>query len=496
VNLETLLKSICPLRVEGPVTAEVSGVVYDSRKVEPGHVFAALPGTNQDGTRFVAEALARGARAVLCERSRDELEGLPPPEAREKITCIQVRDARQSVAQMAAAYYGHPAQKLCVVGVTGTNGKTTVTYMIQSILKAVGEPTGLVGTIHYDIGDRRLEAQRTTPEAPELQSLLAQMVERGCRAAVMEVSSHALRQHRVSGVAFDAAVFTNLSGEHLDYHETIEAYFASKARLFDDLLQKDATRSRAIINVDDPWGAKLAAREHVKARAITFGVQEEGAVGVEEVSVTAGGSRFRVVTPWGDAYVRLKLLGRFNVSNAMAAIACCAALGISPRVAAAALSGMEAVPGRLEPLPNTRGVRVFVDYAHTDDALEHVLNAVREIARGRLIVVFGCGGDRDPGKRERMGRVAASLADWSVLTSDNPRSEAPAAIIEAIARGFGEQRCFDVVEDRKAAIARALALARRGDAVLIAGKGHEAYQEIGSARLPFDDRQVARGLLA
>jgi UDP-N-acetylmuramoyl-L-alanyl-D-glutamate--2,6-diaminopimelate ligase len=351
-----------------------------------------------------------------------------------------------------------------------------------------------VSTVEYEIGPRSIPAGQTTPDAPALQSMLAKMVEAGCRSAVMEVSSHALVQKRTAGIDYDVAVFTNLTHDHLDYHRTMEEYFEAKALLFRGLgmADKDAT---AVINVDDPWGQRLLALSDVTATMLSYGVDADADVTATDVALTPEGSRFRVRTPWGEAALALRLLGRFNVSNALAALAACGSLGVPLDRIVPVLSEIALVRGRLEEVDTGKGFQVFVDYAHTDDALEHVLKTLREITRGRLIVVFGCGGNRDKTKRAAMGRAASRFADHSIITSDNPRNEEPAAIISDIRQGFNGSAECGVIEDRRQAIAWALHLAREGDVVLVAGKGHEAFQEFANKTVPFDDRQVVREMV-
>jgi UDP-N-acetylmuramoyl-L-alanyl-D-glutamate--2,6-diaminopimelate ligase len=404
---------------------------------------------------------------------------------------VRVADARVAVAELACAFYQRPSSRLQMFGVTGTNGKTTTTYMIRDILRADGREPGLIGTVEYQIGARVIPASRTTPDAPTLQSLLAQMVGAGCRSAVMEISSHALHQHRTHGTAYDVGVFTNLTREHLDYHETLEKYFDAKALLFQSLgrMEKHAV---AVVNIDDPWGQKLAQMKDLQADILTYGVSADAMVRAQEIDVTPQGTRFRARTPWDGLRIETRLLGRFNVSNALAAIAACGATGTRLDLMEATLSAMSPVPGRLEEIRTTRGFSAFVDYAHTDDALEHVLTTLRELTARRLIVVFGCGGNRDRSKRPAMGQVAARLADYSILTSDNPRREDPAAILQQIREGFGTSTQFETIENRGDAIRRAMEMAGEGDVVLVAGKGHESFQEFANTTLPFDDREVVR----
>ncbi len=461
---------------------EIAGIAVNSRQVRPGYLFAAIPGECADGWDYVDDAIQRGAVAIVTEHTADPRHG---------VCLITVPDVHAAFAQIASALNGHPTRDLKVVGITGTNGKTTTSYMVRDVLKSGGIDAGLIGTVAYEVGERIISAGRTTPDAATLQDLMKQMVSADCTAAVMEVSSHALVQKRVSGIDFDVAVFTNLTRDHLDYHGTMEAYFEAKASLFRGL----APTATAVINTDDPWGARLHG-ETLPCRTLTTGMGGAVDVTAERVVVDIGGCAFIAKTPWGDQEIRLQLLGRHNVSNALACIAACGVLGVSPSDAARGLSRLAAVCGRLEPIRSDRKFSVFVDYAHTDDALSHALTTVRELTTGRVIVVFGCGGDRDKTKRSVMGGVASSLADVVVVTSDNPRSEAPAAIIEDILSGIDASAAtIETVEDRAQAIHQAIEMADDGDSVLIAGKGHETYQECGSRTIPFDDHEVARTAL-
>ncbi len=482
MRLEYISKVIQPLTIRGPQGLEIEGIAYDSRQVKPGYLFVALHGHQREGHDFVGDAVHRGAVAVVSQSG--EL-------GRRDVTAIDVEDPRRALAEIACAFYGEPSHSLQMIGITGTNGKSTTAFMCRDILKAAGRAPGLIGTIRYEIGERSIPASRTTPEAPDLQFMLDQMLRAGCKSAVMEVSSHGLDQKRVWGIDYDVGVFTNLTQDHLDYHKTLEQYFGAKSLLFRGLGQMEKTAT-AVINIDDPWGMQLANTGGFSARLITFGTHPGAMVRAEEFEVTAGGSTFDFATPWGNGRVYLKLLGRFNVSNALAALGACGALGVDPKVMAEALSEMSCVPGRLEPVRNDRGLSVFVDYAHTPDALANVLRTLREIAPKRLLVVFGCGGNRDRGKRPLMGAAAATLADYSVVTSDNPRGEDPSAIIAEITAGFGAAGNFEVEVDREKAIAKALSLARPGDVVLVAGKGHERVQEFANTVVPFDDRDAVR----
>ncbi|MBU0677251.1 MAG: UDP-N-acetylmuramoyl-L-alanyl-D-glutamate--2,6-diaminopimelate ligase [Verrucomicrobia bacterium] len=482
MRLESIIEVIQSLTVTGRQNVDVNGITYDSRQVRPGNLFVAVQGQHADGRDFIRDAIRRGAVAIVSDSPKWE---------RSDVSHIHVEHPRRALAEIACAFYGNPSSHLQLIGITGTNGKTTTAFMAESILEKAGRRPGLIGTVQYDIGERSIPAIRTTPEAPELHAMLDQMVEAGCRSAVMEVSSHALDQKRVWGVDFDVAVFTNLTREHLDYHKTMERYFAAKLQLFRGLGQMEKPAS-AVINIDDSWGLELANTQGFRAQCKTYGEHPGANVRAENITAGAEGCDFDLISPWGNAEVHLELIGRFNVSNALAAISACGCLGVDLDIMLSALRQLRSVPGRMEPVPNTRGFNLFVDYAHTDDALSNALSTLRAITEKRLIVVFGCGGDRDKGKRPRMGKVASKFADYTILTADNPRNENPAHIVEDIREGLSSSDSFEIDLDRRTAIRKAIDLARPGDTVLIAGKGHESYQEFNRTIVPFDDVEIAR----
>ncbi len=486
MQLKELVEQLPDASIEGPLDREVAGLAYDSRRVTPGMVFIAMPGQRADGHEFIGAAIERGATAVICERNG----GL-----RQKATKIRVPDAREALARAAISFYRNPGAKLKLIGVTGTNGKTTVAFMIKEILEAAGLHTGLIGTVRYEIGDRVIPAQRTTPEALELQQMLAQMVKAQCQACVMEVSSHALEQRRVFGLEFDVAIFTNLTRDHLDYHGTMESYYVAKKKLF-TALEQGGRQSVAIVNLDDDYGARLANEVHVED-LLTYGLQETARLRASRIELGRDGSRFVVETPLHKFACRLPLIGRHNIYNALAAVGAGVAMQVKELTIQAALNAMPPVPGRLETVSCGQPFGVFVDYAHTDDALKNVLTTLREITKGRVLLMFGCGGNRDTGKRARMGRVAAELADFTLITSDNPRKEEAAKIAAQIEEGFRSVKPQDyrVELDRRRAIQLIIGQASAGDAVLIAGKGHEAYQEFEDTVVPFDDRLHAQEVL-
>ncbi|MBA3270851.1 MAG: UDP-N-acetylmuramoyl-L-alanyl-D-glutamate--2,6-diaminopimelate ligase [Acidobacteria bacterium] len=467
--------------------AAMSAVIYDSRRAISGSVFVALRGLKADGSHFVPQALLRGAALIVAETPRPEGDLTP---------WLVVSDARLALALLADRFYGHPSRRMRVVGVTGTNGKTTTAYLLSSILDAADLKAGLLGTVTYRLGAEEREASRTTPEAPDVQQLLAEMIRQGCKSAVMEVSSHALALKRVDGVRFAAGIFTNLTRDHLDFHEDMETYFQAKRRLF-EMLPADAP---GVINLDDPRGASLI---DVCRVPVTFALTRPADVTPGPLEYTLSGLAFEIRTPRGPVQVQSKLVGRPHVSNILAAAATATAMGVPLDAIADGVKALPGVPGRFEVVSAAPDeVTVVIDYAHTDDALRNLLETARQLAPRRLITVFGCGGDRDRTKRPLMGMVAARLSDVVVITSDNPRSEEPHRIIDEIKRGIpaGSQsgRPPDIREivDRREAIERAVEQGEPGDVVLIAGKGHEKYQQIGDRVLPFDDGEIARGALA
>ena len=484
MKLEALLASIATLKVEGSVDREIVAIAYDSRRVKPGTLFVALRGAKVDGSQFVEQAIAAGAEAVVSETE----------EFRTRATNVTVADARFALADLAATFYQHPARALKVAGVTGTNGKTTTTFLLKHVCEVTMHRCGLIGTVRYEVGDRILPAARTTPESLELQDLLWQMRSAGCKAVAMEVSSHALMQARVRGVEFDVAIFTNLTQDHLDYHKTMDAYFEAKARLFTELGGQVKKKGKAVINIDDRYGAQLAARIEKNVPVISYGVGARADFRASNVRIDFNGTSYQLDAGGKSYLVRLPQIGQFNVYNSLAAIAGAHALGVDVRSAVLALATAPAVPGRLEAVPAQRNFRVFVDYAHTDDALLNVIRTCRELNPARLIVVFGCGGTRDKTKRPRMGAVVDQQADFSIITSDNPRQEEPLAIIADIKPGMTRGN-YEVIVDRKEAIFKAIAMAAPRDIILIAGKGHETYQEFADHTEPFDDVAVARQAL-
>ncbi len=447
----------------------VRALCYRSSDVIPGSLFFCVPGSLRDGHEFAAEAVARGADALVVDR------WLPVD-----VPQVRVPSVREAMGPVSAAFFGRPADRMRLVGVTGTNGKTTTTFLLEATFRAAGIVPAVVGTTGVRIDGDPIPFPRTTPEAPDLQSLLARMLDRGVGAVAMEVSSHGLHQHRVDGMRYAVAAFTNLTQDHLDYHASMEEYFEAKARLF-----TPAMTDHAVVNLDSPEGRRLVRDD---LPTTTFGLEAGADVRASDVETTARGISFHV----GPVAIRSGLRGSFNVENCLAAFATARVLGIDEATAAEAISQVDQVPGRVETVEAGQDFLVMVDYAHTPDSLANVLRATRPLTPGRLIVVFGCGGDRDRAKRPLMGRVATTLGDLTVLTSDNPRSENPRGIIAEIEPGAREGGGAYVVEpDRRGAIRFALREARTGDAVVIAGKGHETYQELADRTIPFDDREVA-----
>jgi UDP-N-acetylmuramoyl-L-alanyl-D-glutamate--2,6-diaminopimelate ligase len=486
MQLKELINDLQPMKVDGNLYRDVLGITYDSRRVTPGMVFVAVRGHNVDGHDYIASAIDRGAAAVVCEQN-----GFSSLRA----TKVKVADSREALARMAAAYYQHPSRKMKVIGVTGTNGKTTVSFLVKRILEVAGQMTGLIGTVRYEVGDRMIPAHRTTPEALETQQMLSQMARAGCSSCVMEVSSHALHQGRVHGVDFDVCIFTNLTQDHLDYHEDMEAYYQAKKKLFSPLFS-GGKKSTGVINIDDAFGERLGVESELEVN-LSYGLEENAKLRAVNVNLGAAETNFTVETGEQSFGIKLPLIGRHNVYNALAAIGAALALDVKVEHIQQALSSIPPVPGRLEAVNAGQPFGVFVDYAHTDDALRNVLSTMRELTTGRLLLAFGCGGSRDTGKRAKMGKVAAELADHTFITTDNPRKEQPEAIAAMVEEGFRSVRQdgYQVELDRSRAIDEIIRMAQPGDLVLIAGKGHETYQEFEDTVVPFDDRVYAQETL-
>src|SRR6266478_3257470 len=485
MQLKTLLTATPVRQVFGSVDRPVENIAYDSRRVQRHTMFVALRGEKADGHQFIGHAIDKGASVIVAEREQKD----------PRVTCLLVENTRTALADFSATFYGHPARKLKLAAVTGTNGKTTTTFLIKHICENAGSRCGLIGTVRYEIGERILPAIRTTPESLDLQELLAQIANAGCKAAVMEVSSHALAQERTRGIDWNVAIFTNLTQDHLDFHGTMENYFDAKTKLFTGLAgQRQKTKPVAIVNIDDRYGQRLLGRLDKSVAVITYGMGLRADFRASNYRAEFTGTSYQLDAHGKSYLVRLPLIGRFNVTNSIAALAAAEGLGINLRSAVLSLGKAPQVPGRQPMVPAKRQFQVFVDYAHTPDALANVLKTLRELEPRRLIAVFGCGGDRDRQKRPLMAEIADRLADYSIITSDNPRKEDPDAIIAEAEKGFRSDR-YEKITDRAKAIARAIELAQPRDIVLIAGKGHEAYQEFADHTVPFDDIQVARQAL-
>ncbi len=480
MTLGALIVSVPGAVLHGASDPEITGIAYHADSVVPGDAFVCLPGARVDGHDFAPRAVERGAAALVVSRRLP----LAVPQ-------LQVPDTRLAMALMAAELAGHPSRALRLVGITGTNGKTTSAFLLHAVLEAAGERCGLIGTVEARVGGQVEPVTHTTPESVDLQATLARMVAAGDQACVMEVSSHALAQSRVAGAVFGAALFTNLTRDHLDYHPTVDAYYLAKRRLFDR--GSDGPNPPAASNLDDEFGRRLAR----ELGLLGFAIDDPSAdVVAEQVTWRRGGVSAVVRTPRGPIEVESRLRGRFNLENVLGVVAAGELLGLDHEAVASGIASVAGVPGRMEPIEAGQPFEVLVDYAHTPDSLENVLRTARELTDGKLIVVFGCGGDRDRGKRRQMGEIARRLADRTVVTSDNPRSEDPDAIIAEILEGSGPGGPNLAVEpDRRAAITLAIAQAGAGDVVVIAGKGHERGQDVAGVVTPFDDRAVAREVL-
>lgn len=481
MQLKTILNGVAHTCADGLGETECRGIANDSRTVREGDLFIAVKGYAADGASFISDAVSRGATAVVAEAGTVVPAGVP---------AVFVESVRAALPLIAGNFYMDPSRLLKVIGVTGTNGKTTITYILESIIRSAGTDTGVIGTINYRYKDTSVAAKNTTPGPLELQALLAEMLGAGLDYAVMEVSSHSLDQRRVDNVWFDAGIFTNITAEHLDYHQTMANYLAAKAKLFGHLKEKGV----AVLNADDIRVAALAPSLGVPV--VTYGIRNDADVRAKDVRLSLAGSAFIISTPSVSLDVRTKLVGMHNVSNILASVAAALALRIPINAIKRGVERAGAVPGRLEPVDAGQPFKVFVDYAHTEDALFNILTLLRQVREKRIITVFGCGGNRDTKKRPRMGKVACEMSDAVVITSDNPRFEEPETIIHEIERGvLGAFSNYEIVVDRRRAIEKALAMAGAGDIVLIAGKGHEDYQIVKDRVLHFDDREMVREIL-
>jgi UDP-N-acetylmuramoyl-L-alanyl-D-glutamate--2,6-diaminopimelate ligase len=482
MRLKDVLAGVPLLSFNGDETEDIQGIAYSSKNAQPGFLFAALKGVKKDGIEYVEEALLNGAVAVLSDQAKPE--NFPK-------TWIQVSDTREALALSSANFYSHPSQKMKVIGITGTKGKTTITYILEEILKKSSFTPGVIGTISYRGPGMNVSAALTTPEALDIQRILSEMHAHGVTHCFMEVSSHALDLKRVIGIEFDVVVFVNLSGDHLDYHQTMEKYFEAKRRLF-FLNHKKRT---AVVNGDDPWGKKLILQ--LSKGTKTYGLDPGAMVRGENFVLNEKGIEVTVIYPEGHFSISSPLLGKPNLYNILASMAVALTLNLPISAIQKGIASLTGVPGRFEKIENSFGFHVFVDYAHTDDALKNLLETVREFNPKRIILIFGAGGDRDKTKRPRMGEAAGTLSDWAIITSDNPRSEDPLAIISDIEKGIkktGTQN-YEIIPDRRAAIEHALSIGEKGDYILVAGKGHEDYQILGDKTIHFDDAEVIREIL-
>jgi UDP-N-acetylmuramoyl-L-alanyl-D-glutamate--2,6-diaminopimelate ligase len=485
MKLSDILRGLDYRVLQGDPEVEIRELCYDSRRVRESSAFIAIKGFKVDGHDFIPQALDNGATAVIVEKETDLPLG---------VTGVIVKDTREALGLLGANFYNHPSQSLGVIGVVGTNGKTTSTYLVRSILMAAGHKVGVMGTIKSLIGDVEIATERTTPEGLDLQELLARMAEQGVDHAIMEVSSHAIALKRTAGCDFKGGIFTNITQDHLDFHGTFQEYLNVKARFFKELDPLAEGSKVAAINIDDPYGTYM--EQVCSAHVVTYGIRGDAMVKARDVNVTYRGTTFILESPWGSREIQLKLTGPFNVYNALGAASLCLKLGVDIDNVKAGLEGIEGVAGRFEAVDCGQDFAVIVDYAHTPDGLRNVLSTARSFLQGRLICVFGCGGDRDKTKRPIMGEISGQLSDYTIITSDNPRTEEPFSIMRHIEEGIvGTGGKYHMEVDRKKAIGDAIAMARSGDVIIIAGKGHENYQIFKDKTIHFDDREAAEEIL-
>lgn len=494
MNLDRILNGLDVLERHGKTDLDIKGLTSDSRAVKEGYLFVAVKGGSQDGHRYLGHAVQRGACALAVDRVED---------IAKDVTVIRLPDTRAALSELAARFYDYPSKGMNLIGITGTNGKTTTSYLLESILKEADRKVGVIGTISCRFKEKSFGTSLTTPEITDLMRIIRDMKDAGITDVIIEVSSHSLDQGRTKGLNWSRALFTNFSRDHLDYHHTMEEYFKAKSRLFHYLGEnQDANKAKAVINMDDPKGRIL--EKITRVPVISYGLEENCLIKAVDIDIRPDGFRFRLVTPTGDATIISTLLGRLNVYNTIGAAAVAFSLNIDPEIISRGIKRLRYVPGRLQPVKNNRKLSLFVDYAHSPDALEKVLQTLRPLAKGRLITVFGCGGDRDKGKRPEMGRKVGQYSDLAIITSDNPRSEDPAAIagdiepgvkesgLKKLESGFLNQgRYYKIVLDRREAIRSAVSMAEKEDTILIAGKGHEDYQIIGNRKISFDDAEEA-----
>ena len=502
MKLSQLIKGLDIINLPADVIGDVSTLCYAADKCEEGSLFVAITGLKHDGHDYIADAVNRGARHIIHEKDIRVPSG---------VTAIKVTNSRRALGVLAKNYFGNPSAKLCLIGVTGTNGKTTISYLLESILKAAGFKCGVLGTVNYRYNDKTYPAPNTTPESYDLQKILRAMADEGVTHVIAEVSSHAVDLKRVDDCDFDLGVFTNLTRDHLDYHLTMENYFQAKKRFFAEVLpqSKKVHPQKMVINADDQWGQKIL--QEVKLPAITYGIESGSAIGATNYELSLAGIKAQINLAGESVSIKSPLIGKFNLSNIMAAVGAAAILQVSSSVIKKGIENLFYVPGRLERVDSPSGFNVFVDYAHTDDALRRVLQNLVELKKKRIITVFGCGGNRDTGKRPLMGEAATFYSDFTIVTSDNPRLEDPLAIIAEIEAGIDRRKIqkiapdnlkvkddvhsYTVISERRKAIETAISAARQGDIILIAGKGHEDYQILGTNKIPFDDRVVVEQIL-
>ncbi len=481
MKLDSILKGIDSRVISGTTAIDISGVSYDSRTVREGHLFVALKGMKRDGHDFIEDAVHKGASAVVCE---DDESGSVFAKKHQSGTAVLVKNSRKSLAHIAHNFYGHPSFSLVVIGITGTNGKTTTSYLLKSILECWGKKVGLTGTIQHMIGSDRYETSFTTPEAPEFQQMLHTMLSSGCTHVVSEISSHALALYRIDGTVFHSGIFTNLTSEHLDFHDTMDEYFRAKERFFTELLPPSAT---AVINYDDIWGRRLL--DSYSGKKITYGLESGADMVATDIQSTVDGLTFTLVAERQNLSVKSPLMGLPNIYNILSAAGAARSLKVPWEIILGGIQNTARVTGRFEKVNAGQGFLAVVDYAHTADALERLIYSARGLTNGKIITVFGCGGDRDRTKRPEMGAIATKLSDAVIITTDNPRTESPHGIIQEIEAGAVRNN-YLIESDREAAIQRAVLMAAEGDIVLVAGKGHETYQEIKGEKCTFNDREV------
>lgn len=484
MNLKKILEGNEIKKIHGNISIEITGIAYDSRKVEKGNVFVCIEGYKTDGHEYINDALKRGASALIVEKPIELLSI--------QTTIIQVENSRKVLSKLSSNYYNSPSTKLNVIGVTGTNGKTTITYMVENILKATGEPCAVLGTISYKIGENEYTSNNTTPESYELQKMFQQMINENIKNCVMEVSSHSLSLNRVEDIEFDYGIFTNLTPDHLDFHSGFNDYFNSKKKMF------YKTKKANIVNIDDEYGKRLVEEiRGLNVETYTYGIDEEADFRAINIKITDRSSDFDIF--YKDkclGHLSIRIPGKFSVYNSLASVVACFLSGVPFEKIKVGLENIKGVPGRFELVENDKDYLVIVDYAHTPDALEKVLNTANTFKKGKLISVFGCGGDRDRTKRVLMGETAGKQSDYCIITSDNPRNENPMQIIEDIKKGIVDTLCeYEIIEDRYEAIKRAIEIYKKNDTILLAGKGHETYQIIGNKTNHFDDREVAREII-